>query len=67
MRKRALLTIAVVASLTLASCHKTCSCYRYDGVIISYTSDEVSERGGSCSDLRYQSNTTLYSYCEWDY
>lgn len=50
----------------LASCHKTCRCYGYDGAEYEYTSDQVDEQmGGNCSTMIYQGDSRYYSICEW--
>ena len=64
-RKYLLFAACLLAAMALASCHKTCSCIQYNGVVQEYTSDEVEEHGGSCYDMRIQANRPYYSYCEW--
>ena len=58
--------IAAAALLLLASCHKTCTCIRYDGAEASYTSDEVEDHGVTCANMIYQSGVQYYSVCNWD-
>lgn len=66
MKKKFLIIGLCAGALALGSCHKTCTCKRYDGVIHTYTADEVSAHGGSCSSMVIQANTRYYSVCNWD-
>lgn len=72
MRKTTLL-LTVLATLTLASCHKTCTCLAYNGTEHTYTADEVAEQRGSCTDMEYMYThetsgaiVRYYTVCEWD-
>lgn len=53
-------------ALTLASCHKTCTCIGYDGSERSYTADEVDDRGVNCTEMVYQAGLQYYSVCNWE-
>ena len=65
--RKLLIGVAVAAcGLALSSCHKTCSCTKYDGQIDEYDKEVVDEYGGSCSGMIYMYNTRYYSVCEWD-
>lgn len=67
MKRKTLLVSAVTALLlTLASCHKTCTCTSFNGAERTYTADEVDALGGNCTYLVNQAGTRLYSYCRWD-
>ena len=48
------------------SCHKTCTCIRYDGAEESYSADEVDDRGVTCANMIYQAGVQYYSVCNWD-
>ena len=56
----------LLLTMLLGSCHKTCTCTRYDGAIVSYSADEVDDRGTTCANMVFQSGVRYYSICEWD-
>lgn len=56
----------LLSSLVLVSCHKTCTCIRYDGAEKSYSADEVDERGVTCANMVFQSGVQYYSVCDWE-
>lgn len=60
------LIIVVFLLFTLTSCHKTCTCIRYDGAAETFTSDEVDDHGVSCANMIYQAGVQYYSVCDWD-
>lgn len=59
----------VVAMLLLTcmvtACHKTCTCYNYDGSEREYTAEEVKEMASNCDNMVFQAGTRFYSYCTW--
>lgn len=62
--KKALFVIALMA-LMLASCGKTCRCYRYDGAVDEYSMEEIDEQGySSCESLEAFNEGVVYSLCE---
>ena len=56
----------LLVTLILASCHKTCTCIRFDGVEESYSADEVDDRGVTCANMKYQAGVQYYSVCDWE-
>lgn len=59
---------AIVLSLLVAACNKTCHCYGYDGSHHYFTPEEVdAATDESCSSMIYFAGNRLYSICEWDY
>lgn len=63
---KALLAVAVLlASLACTACHKSCTCYSYDGSIREYTADEVEALSTTCDKMISQAGTRYYSYCTW--
>lgn len=56
----------MLLTMLLGSCHKTCTCTRYDGAIVNYSADEVDDRGTTCANMVFQSGVQYYSICEWD-
>jgi hypothetical protein len=69
MKKISLLLTALFLLLLTQSCNKRCQCYRYDGGIEVYTTDELSTLGKTCSEMIYYNGlaTQRYSVCEWEY
>lgn len=66
MRKPLIAIVIAAFALTLSSCHKTCSCTKYDGQIDKYSNEQVEAHGTSCSGMIYMYNTRYYSLCEWE-
>lgn len=68
------LIIAAAAVLLLAtSCHKTCTCIGFNGKEHTYTAEEVSAFGGTCTDMKYMytsassgADVRFYTVCNWD-
>lgn len=70
MKKKILLiSVLLLAVLTLTSCTKRCRCMKNDTTLEYFTPEEVSAQGKTCAEMRYMDGlTTLrYSYCEWVY
>lgn len=55
----------LMASLVLASCHKTCTCRGWDGSEREYSADEVEKMGGNCADIELIGNGAIYYNCSW--
>ena len=68
MKRRTYTLLAIAAfSLTLAACHKTCTCSGYDALPHTFTADEVrTHAGGDCTDMRNFPVPNQYSVCNWD-
>ena len=66
MKRKAIILCAAVAALCMASCHKTCVCYRYDGGTDEYSADEVDRRGTTCDNMILQAGQQYYAVCNWD-
>lgn len=75
MKKTAprLFTALTLASLLLCSCHKSCTCIAFNGSEHTYSADEVSAFGGTCSDMKYMytaassgADVRFYTVCNWD-
>lgn len=56
----------LLLTMLLGSCHKTCTCIRYDGVEKTYTADEIDALGTTCANMAYQAGVQYYSVCSWD-
>ena len=56
----------VLLTMSLGSCHKTCTCTTYNNVRHTYSADEVDAAGGSCADMKYQAGVQYYAVCSWD-
>ena len=73
LRRTGLLVFSFSLLLSLASCHKTCTCGEMNGREHDYTREEVEEaNGGNCEDMIYMFNQEasgallrFYSYCSW--
>ena len=66
-KNRTILFALFLLPLTLlASCHKTCTCIRYDGREDAYTADEVDDYGVTCANMVFQAGVQYYSVCDWD-
>ena len=66
MKKILLPAVALLATILLTSCHKTCSCIGYDSSVHTYTADEVDDRGVTCPDMVFFGGVQYYSVCSWD-
>ncbi len=59
-----LLLIAVLVLLVATSCNKTCRCYRYDGNVDEFSSEELKEQNTSCASMEDINRHLTYSLCE---
>ena len=62
--RRLLLLLAVLSTMVLTSCEKTCRCYRYDGDVDEFTKEELQQRDKSCTDMESSYMGNRYSLCE---
>ena len=60
------MVLSLCILLSLSSCHKTCTCIRYDGAEHTYTASEVDNHGVTCANMIYQAGVQYYSVCNWD-
>ena len=61
-----LLALGFLVTLTLAGCHKVCTCVGYDYTEHEFTPEEVDAHGsGNCSYMRDFPTYDRYSYCHW--
>jgi hypothetical protein len=61
--KRFLLCISL-AVLLLASCGKTCRCYRYDGDVVEFDMAELEANDETCEGKELVNHGLTYSLCE---
>ena len=66
MKRKLILAAALLLTLGLASCSKTCVCTGYDGAEHEFSEEDLDARGVSCSNMIIQANTRYYSYCRWE-
>ena len=74
--KRRIITIlplAVMLTLTLAGCRKTCTCIKNNGTSHTFTAEEVKAQNGTCQNMKYMYSegsldptVSYYSTCQWD-
>ena len=60
------LVFGLFLMLSLTSCHKTCTCTRYDGAEDHYSADELDAREMTCAAMIYQAGVQYYSICNWE-
>lgn len=65
MKKYKLLLLAALLSLGMAGCHKTCTCYAYNGGVDEFSQDELDSLGYSCTTIAKINYGLTYSLCEW--
>ena len=59
-----LLVVSSLVALLCVSCGKTCRCYRYDGNVDEFDTEELNDLNTSCESLENQNYGLTYSLCE---
>lgn len=59
-----LAAVVLVSTLLLSSCAKKCRCYRYDGNVDEFTSEELEKYDRSCTGMEQFDLGDVYSICE---
>ncbi|MDY5968685.1 MAG: hypothetical protein SPJ13_01535 [Bacteroidales bacterium] len=57
--------VACAVSLACASCQKVCRCYAYDGTLVDFSQEDLSQMGHTCSGMENTDFGLVYSMCEW--
>ena len=67
--KRIIPCLALILVLLAQSCNKRCQCIGYDGGIVEYSTEQLSDLGKTCSDMLYYDGlaTQRYSVCDWKF
>lgn len=65
MKKVKILLCAALLVLTATACHKSCTCYGYNGSVDEYTQVELDSLGYACTSLEDIDHGLTYSLCEW--
>lgn len=70
--KRRVISILFVAGICaacslLTGCRKQCACLHNSGTIVYFSKSEVEDsNGGSCANMKYQSDQEYFVGCEWE-
>lgn len=56
--------LLVLATLLMASCSKKCRCYRYDGNVDEFTTEELAKYDRTCTGMEQFDFGEVYSICE---
>lgn len=65
IRKAGIWAAGLLLLLSLTACNKRCVCTAFNGLEHEYTSEEVKDHGGGCSNMIFQGDIRYYSVCVW--
>lgn len=63
-RRYVLLMLLLSVTVSVASCNKTCRCYRYDGDVEEFSMEELQADSVSCVGMETVNFGLTYALCE---